>query len=335
MNGRVYTPRFPAPAVEEHMEMALAGAEHSMPPLVCRWPRTAAPRGFVVFCHGLGASGRDYAGLSRLWASHGYLVIHPTFPDSIATVARNEPTLGLGAADDPGEWMKDERLRAHMHGLLHTPRYWLERIRIVGAVMDRLPTILDATCGQPVATLPGAIAGHSFGAYTAQLLAGATIDLPGKGPRHFRDDRFAAAILLSAQGRDQQGLRDGSWDGISGPMLNVTGTRDGGAGGAGLALEGRALSPRPAGPKVPRRNRGRRPLSRRHRTPGPVLGAGASRDRRAGHACISRPASGRRRAGEDMAGRNGATGRRAASVVRTEMKPRPAAPGVAGHGRLG
>ena len=231
MNGRVYTSRVPAAAVEEHMEVALAGAEHSMPPLVCRWPRTAAPRGFVVFCHGLGASGRDYAGLSRLWASHGYLVIHPTFPDSIATVARNEPTLGLGAADDPGEWMKDERLRAHMHGLLHTPRYWLERIRIVGAVMDRLPTILDATCGQPVATLPGAIAGHSFGAYTAQLLAGATIDLPGKGPRHFRDDRFAAAILLSAQGRDQQGLRDGSWDGISGPMLNVTGTRDGGAGG--------------------------------------------------------------------------------------------------------
>ena len=55
--------------------------------------------------------------------------------------------------------------------------------------------------------------------------------MPGEGPRSFRDDRFAAAILLSAQGRDQQGLREGSWDGITGPMLNVTGTLDGGAKG--------------------------------------------------------------------------------------------------------
>src|SRR5690606_13641134 len=77
----------------------------------------------------------------------------------------------------------------------------------------------------------GAITGHSFGAYTAQLFAGAEIDLPGEGPRNFRDDRFSAAILLSAQGRDQQGLREGSWDGIEGPMLNVTGTLDGGAKG--------------------------------------------------------------------------------------------------------
>src|SRR5690606_23010804 len=65
----------------------------------------------------------------------------------------------------------------------------------------------------------------------AQLFAGAEIDLPGEGPRNFRDDRFSAAILLSAQGRDQQGLREGSWDGIDGPMLNVTGTLDGGAKG--------------------------------------------------------------------------------------------------------
>ena len=59
----------------------------------------------------------------------------------------------------------------------------------------------------------------------------AEIDLPGEGPVNFKDDRFSAAILLSAQGRDQQGLREGSWDGITGPMLNVTGTRDGGAKG--------------------------------------------------------------------------------------------------------
>ena len=62
-------------------------------------------------------------------------------------------------------------------------------------------------------------------------LAGAEIDLPDGTSRNFRDNRFSAAILLSAQGRDQQGLREGSWDGITGPMLNVTGTLDGGAKG--------------------------------------------------------------------------------------------------------
>ncbi len=118
-----------------------------------------------------------------------------------------------------------------MFEILHTPRYWLERVEIVRRVLDGAGEILAATCGAPEAALPLAIAGHSFGAYTSQLFAGAEIDVPGQGARSFRDDRLSAAILLSAQGLDQQGLRKGSWDGITGPMLNVTGTRDGGAKG--------------------------------------------------------------------------------------------------------
>ncbi len=206
-------------------------AEGGLPPLVCRWPETGAPKGFVVFCHGLGASGRDYAALSEHWARNGYLVIHPTFPDWIGAVVAAEPALRQVPAAELDQWTADPRIRARMHEILHTPSYWLERLRIVGRVMDALDAIFEATIGAPPAPLRGAIAGHSFGAYTAQLLAGAEIDLPGKGARRFGDDRFAAAILLSAQGRDQQGLRDGSWDGIGGPMLNVTGTRDGGAKG--------------------------------------------------------------------------------------------------------
>jgi hypothetical protein len=118
-----------------------------------------------------------------------------------------------------------------MYEILHTPWYGLERIRIVRQVMDGLGSVIAASCGPLPASIPGAIAGHSFGAYTSQLFAGAQIDLPGEGFRSFKDDRFAAAILLSAQGRDQQGLREGSWDGVSGPMLNVTGTLDQGAKG--------------------------------------------------------------------------------------------------------
>ncbi|WP_102225366.1 alpha/beta hydrolase family protein [Acidimangrovimonas sediminis] len=198
-------------------------------PLVCRWPEGDAPKGYAIFCHGLGASGRDYAKLSERWARGGYLVIHPTFADSVEAVVAADPALAPGA--DLERWTEDPRLRQRLYEALHSAPYWVDRIRIVRGVLDRLETIVAATCGPQAAPLRGAIAGHSFGAYTAQLLAGAEVDLPGEGPAQFREGRFSAAILLSAQGRDQQGLRAGSWDGIEGPMLNVTGTRDGGAKG--------------------------------------------------------------------------------------------------------
>lgn len=228
MNHAAY-PRRPRQRVcEGSLEVASDGAA---PPLVCRWPDGVPPGGYVVFCHGLGASGSDYAELSRYWAGHGYLVIHPTFPDSIESVARAEPHLGLDASGGLTGWADHPKARPRLFEILHTPSYWLERIRIVRETMDALDTVFDATCGGRGDPIRGAIAGHSFGAYTSQLLAGAEIDLPGEGARSFKDDRFAAAILLSAQGRDQQGLREGSWDGIDGPMLNITGTRDGGAKG--------------------------------------------------------------------------------------------------------
>lgn len=218
--------------VQCRTDIALSGIADPMRlPLVCRWPADCVPKGLVVFCHGLSASGRDYAEISTYWAAHGYLVVHPTFPDWIGAVARDEPQLGLDPAGDLNGWATNPKIRARLYEILHTPWFWLERVRIVRQVMDGLDQVLDATCKRPSAPIPAAIVGHSFGAYTSQLFAGAEIDVPGEMPRNFKDDRFAAAILLSAQGRDQQGLRERSWDAITGPMLNVTGTLDGGAKG--------------------------------------------------------------------------------------------------------
>lgn len=231
MSNMVYPPRAGGRIIERSLEAAATGVGASLLPLVCRWPERAAPKGFVVFCHGLSASGRDYAEISSHWASHGYLVVHPTFPDWIGAVARAEPDLDLDPAADLTGWLDEPKVRARMYEILHTPAYGLERIRIVNQVMDAFDVIIEATCGRLPIPISGAIAGHSFGAYTSQLFAGAEIDLPDEGSRSFRDARFAAAILLSAQGRDQQGLRAGSWNTITGPMLNVTGTRDGGAKG--------------------------------------------------------------------------------------------------------
>ncbi|MCB1390050.1 MAG: hypothetical protein KDK12_13050 [Rhodobacteraceae bacterium] len=198
-------------------------------PLTARWPADGPLAGAVVFCHGLGSNGREYAALSRHWAEHGYLVLHPTFDDAIALVAAAEPALGLDPTADLSRWTAMPEVRARMHQILHHPDSARARVTQAVAVIDALPALTEATAGGPVPPL--AIAGHSFGAYTAQLLAGAVVDLPDQPNASFADPRITAAMLLSAQGRDQQGLRDGSWDRLALPALTVTGTRDMGAKG--------------------------------------------------------------------------------------------------------
>ncbi|PWV97782.1 hypothetical protein DFR52_106307 [Hoeflea marina] len=209
----------------------LAGGPDLERPLTCRWPAERPPLGVVVFCHGLGSGPRHYGALSRHWASNGYLVVHPGFDDAIEVVARAEPELGLDPQADLSNWSTVEPVRARMHEILHAPDRWMGRLAVVRATARALPEILEATAGALRQPVPRAIAGHSFGAYTAQLLAGAEIDLPGLSAQRFSEPGFAAAILLSAQGRAQQGLRDGSWAHIDGPLLNVTGTLDRGANG--------------------------------------------------------------------------------------------------------
>ncbi len=218
-------------------------------PLSCRWPDRAVPVGVVIFCHGLGGSDAGYAGLSRHWARHGYLVIHPSFDDAIATVAQAEPELGLDPDSDLSGWATRPEIRDRMHQILHSPDRWLGRVATTRAVLHALPRIAGATCGPLPPETACAIAGHSFGAYTAQLLAGAEIDLPDAPSQRYTEPGFVAAMLLSAQGRDQQGLRDGSWDAMTGPVLTVTGTRDRGANGGDWRWKSEPFEFAPAGGK--------------------------------------------------------------------------------------
>lgn len=199
--------------------------------LVIRYPEDGKAKAIVVFCHGLGSSGAAYGDLTQAWVEQGYVVIHPTFADSVFQVVRENPGLGFDPEDQSLVlWAREHpTIRRKMFQYLHDPNHWLDRVRIVQRVLDNIPAVLSAA-GTQAQDLPMAIAGHSFGAYTAQLLAGAEIDLPD-GPTCFHDRRFSAALILSGQGRDQQGLRDGSWDNMTGPALTVTGQQDGGARG--------------------------------------------------------------------------------------------------------
>jgi hypothetical protein len=232
VTGEPYRPQRALRPVRVSDTVEPAGEKYDAPlTLTCRWPDGETPRGIVIFCHGLGGNRHGFEELSATWAENGYLVVHPTFPDSINVVAAVEPDLGLDPSVDLSGWTAIPAIRARMHEILHAPFFWLERIRVVRALMRGMDTVVASTCGGSARAIPWGIAGHSFGAYTSQLFAGADIDVPGQGSTRFRDERIAAAVLISAQGRAQQGLREGSWNEMDCAVLTVTGTLDRGAKG--------------------------------------------------------------------------------------------------------
>ena len=77
------------------------------------------------------------------------------------------------------------------------------------------------------------VGGHSFGAHTAQLVAGATLSDPSGQRRSFADPRPLAFVLLSPQGigTHAAGLDARSWDKVTRPFIVITGTKDFGAKG--------------------------------------------------------------------------------------------------------
>ncbi|MGW4487760.1 alpha/beta hydrolase family protein [Amycolatopsis sp. NPDC004368] len=181
-----------------------------------RKPDHSGEKPVIVLCHGLGGSHRGYAGLGHHLASHGYEVLHPQFRDAFE-IAGTE--LGLSGVDEQS-WVADPVARQRMHALLFDPEHWLSRVDRVHAVLDALADRTDRVL----------VAGHSFGAYTAQLLLGTRLT----GHESLAHPAVAGGILLSPQGSGDRGLTPDSWREVELPLLVVTGTRDFGAGGEGV-----------------------------------------------------------------------------------------------------
>lgn len=182
----------------------------------------------IILCHGLGGDRHGYAGVGKHLASHGYVVLHPQFLDAIAIAG---PALGISVVDERA-WLTDPGARQRMHGMLFDPRHWLSRIARVHAVLDSLAPQRHL----PVRLKAGGVivAGHSFGAYTAQLLLGTRLSGFGLDGENFAHPAVAGGILLSPQGSGDRGLTSRSWDDVELPVLVVTATRDFGARGEGL-----------------------------------------------------------------------------------------------------
>lgn len=167
-------------------------------PVLLRWPDAEGPVPAVLLSHGLGGSREGLAYLGRALAGAGFLALHVQHAGSDRAVWEGQP--------NPAEAM----LRA-----VRDPRAAAARLEDVPFALDELlrrhPGRVDA------ARL--AIAGHSFGAWTAQHALGQALPVKVAG---IPERRLRAGVLLSpVPGRGTPDLAA-----LRAPLLHVTGTED-------------------------------------------------------------------------------------------------------------
>ncbi|MFF3013657.1 alpha/beta hydrolase family protein [Streptomyces sp. NPDC057939] len=147
-------------------------------------PLTGTDLPVILLSHGHGPSNNlsslnGYAPLANFWAAHGFVVVQPTHLTS--------RTLSALVADAPG-----------------APDFWRSRAQDMTDVLDRLEVIENAVpqLGGRIDPTKVAIAGHSYGGFTAALLLGAGLTDPDTGHlAHLLEPRIKAGVLLAPPGR--------------------------------------------------------------------------------------------------------------------------------------
>ena len=168
------------------------------------------PAPLIVFSHGLGGSRNGYQYLGRYWASHGFASLHVQHIGSDNSLWRGNP---FGLTYRLTEAAKDSEAMARAKDVSFALTELL--------AMPPLAGRLDAT--RIVA------AGHSYGANTTMLLAGAAVPRIGdKGNEivNLRDPRIKAAMLLSAPPFYGYGNPAAILGAIALPTLHITATGD-------------------------------------------------------------------------------------------------------------
>jgi pimeloyl-ACP methyl ester carboxylesterase len=178
-------------------------------PVRLYWPAGASPSTpvpLVVFSHGLGGSKNGYSYLGKHWSSLGFASLHLQHPGSDRAVWGGNIFSLVGnvvaAASEANA---------------------MDRARDVSFAISAMLASRDY--GSSIQSSAIAVAGHSYGANTALLVGGATVERDGKAVS-FRDDRVKALILISAPPFVGEGDMSKVLGPIKVPTLHVTGTDD-------------------------------------------------------------------------------------------------------------
>lgn len=167
--------------------------------------RTLAP--LVLFSHGLGGSRYGYSWLGSYFAANGIASLHVQHIGSDRTVwsERGNPLAMLGRLQEAA-----------------SEREALARVLDLRFALDKLA---ESSFSASIDTRRIVAAGHSYGANTALLAAGARIDRPGQNTR-LTDPRIASAVLISAPPFHGEGSAEKILSRLNLPSLHITATED-------------------------------------------------------------------------------------------------------------
>lgn len=162
----------------------------------------------VVFSHGLAGNEYTYRYFGKHLASHGYTVLQPTHVGSNTSSFVKRPGLNI-----------------------FSQKELIDRGKDVSFALDLLQDgKLSKEISEKVDLENVALAGHSFGALTAQAMAGVVVkDHEGKEVP-IQDDRFDAFIGMSPYGDSLPthllGMDPSTFDRIEKPLLTLSGDID-------------------------------------------------------------------------------------------------------------
>jgi predicted dienelactone hydrolase len=229
--------------------------------------RGVGPFPLIIFSHGYGGASSGYEGLAAYWASYGYIVARPSHADAGALRDQFRERLEerrkerqdqqkQGRAGNR-QMQREERDRAEAAAQAAEAVWkdqrepqWRDRLRDVTFIIDSLDEL-----ERHYPELQGKIdhnkigvGGHSYGAFTAMLVAGAKTS--GDQSVGAYDPRVRAIVAMSPQGiGGPQNLTAESWRNVKIPAMFITGSRDVGAEGETPDWRRGAFENSPAGDK--------------------------------------------------------------------------------------
>ncbi len=208
--------------------------------------RGAGPFPIIIFSPGYGGSNHGYEGLISYWTSHGYVCIRASHAD--AGALRDAMSDLLAMRKDQRTSDKDRQnarrnpnpvseAQAHprpnpaeMIWEKEKEPQWRDRERDIVLILDSLND-LEKNYPELAGKMDHArigVGGHSYGAFTAMLTAGAKTF--GNPPLSLGDARVKAIIAMSPQGvASNRGLTADSWHDVHVPAMYMAGSRDFGA----------------------------------------------------------------------------------------------------------
>jgi predicted dienelactone hydrolase len=159
----------------------------------------------VVFSHGIGGSRRGYSYLGSHFAANGVASLHVQHVGSDRAIWIGNPFALVG------------RLHAAAQ-----EREAIDRVLDLRFALDQL---LASKHAASIDAAQIVVAGHSYGANTALLAAGARIERDGRA-LEFRDTRYRAAILISAPPFYGESDPERILKHVTVPTLHITATED-------------------------------------------------------------------------------------------------------------